>query len=391
MHYIGKDLIHTGSALELDPEKLRSSLAHSARKNVRKAQRFGFEIERRDGTPEELDALRALWYLPEDPNFPEELGPDDVLYLAHLDGELVGGMILVPVGTHYFLNNLLADDRGKAGQLQSLLLWNAVHDLADSGFGYIDIGVSYRPNLQRFFKQWRSFEYPVLFNPPHLAPRIGFQPFQRLTTPPEAIDRDAIAELCHGRPFTILPSRDIAFEVAGERGLDAREVVAPALDAEACEIVDLTRLLPVAHGALLVGEAIDTKELWNRHGCYDFVKTEYLERVLTVAAANWTDLWASRLIVWQQYAAHFEREDAELVPSGAFPSSFAMRVEGAHALAERYASFGVETFVADGALHLPCHQELNEAEIEYVYAIYRGHLNLCSAWTPTGVRGRLTA
>jgi hypothetical protein len=388
MHYIGKDVVHRGSGLLLDPAALHASLAHSARKNVRKAQRFGFEIERSVGTREELAGLRALWYHPDDPNFPEELGPDDVCYRAFLDGELVGGMILVPVGTHYFLNNLLADERAKEGQLQSLLLWNAVHDLADSGYRYIDIGVSYRPNLQRFFVKWRSFDYPVLFHPPAILPRISFRPFQRLRTPRAEADPERLAAFCHGRPFTLLPDRELALEVARDRGHAPREVTAPGEGPEV-EVVDLTELLPLPHGALLVGEEIPTAELWSRHGCYDFVKTAALERFLTEAAAGWTELCARRVLVWEELRDRFAHEDTEPLPPGSPPASFAMSVGGAEALAERYRRFGVEARVIDGTLHLPCHQELESVELEYVHAIYRGHLNLCSAWTPTGVRGRL--
>ncbi len=390
MHYVGKDIVHRGAALELDPQKLESSLAHSARKNVRKAQGFGFEISRAVGTPEELSALRALWYFPEDPNFPEAIGEEDALYLARLEGELVGGMILVAVGTHYFLNNLLANDRGKAGQLQALLLWNAVHDLADSAFTYIDIGASYRPNLQRFFQKWRSFDYPILFNPPERLPQISFLPFHRLAKTSGEADDAKIRAFCQGRPYTILPSRDIALEVARDRGLEVRESTVPTPDASEVELVDLVQLLPVAHGALLVGEEIPIKDLWIDHGCYDFVKTESLGRVLSAAADDWTDLCAARLLAWQSLAAFFERDDVEVAQATAFPTTFAIRVASTEALASRYSTFGVDARVEDGVLHLPCHQELNEAEIEYVYAIYRGHLNLCSAWTPTGVRGRLT-
>lgn len=389
MHYVGKDIVHRGAALELDPTRLDASLAHSARKNVRKAQRVGFAIERRHGTAEELADLRRLWYFPEDPNFPEQLGERDVLYLAFLEGELVGGMILVPVGTHLFLNNLLADERGKAGQLQALLLWNAVHDLADSEFGYIDIGVSYRPNLQRFFQKWTSFDYPVIFNPPALLPRITMRPFQRLEEAPELADDARIRAFCQGRAFTLCPDREAALAVLEERGLAFSEVALPTPDSTDVELVDLTQLLPIAQGALLVGEEIEVTELWSRHGCYDFVKTEYLRRVLTAASDDWPNLCERRAASWKQLATLFDREDVEIEDGGPWPLSLALHVAGVTELEQRYTSFGVEARAADGVLHLPCHQELNETERGYLYAIYRGHLNLCSGWESTRVRGRL--
>jgi hypothetical protein len=83
-HYIGKDLVHYGSGIVLDPECAYDAIAYSARKNIRKAEQQGFSIQRRAGTPEELLQLRALWYYPEDPNFPDRLAEDEILYLAFL-------------------------------------------------------------------------------------------------------------------------------------------------------------------------------------------------------------------------------------------------------------------------------------------------------------------
>lgn len=399
MHYVGKDVVHRGAALVLDPSRLDESLARSARKNVRKAQRAGFEIRRSEGTPLELDGLRALWYLPEDPNFPGALSPGDVLYMAYLDGELVGGMILVPVGHHYFLNNLLANEHGKAHQLQALLLWNSVHDLAESGMRYIDIGVSYRPNLQRFFQKWASFTYPVIFNPPERCPQVTQAPFQRLLEAPEPMSEAALNAALDafvgGQPFTLLPSRDVALKVLAERDQDYVEVATPNhspddLSADAVQLMDLTQALPIAHGAILIGLKIEITDLWNQHGCYDFVKTDYLRGVLAEASSRWDAIVEARLSSWRSMEAQFSREDVDVLPRTHFPLTFAFRCEDGTALLKRYRSFGVESYLESDWLHLPCHQELNAAEIEYMYAIYRGHLNLCSAWESTQVRGRLT-
>ena len=156
-HYVGKDLVHYGSGIVLDPERAHRDLDHSARKNIRRAEKAGFNIKRCRGSAEELNQLRELWYYPEDPNFPVELAEEEILYLAYLGDELVGGMVLVPVGSHLFLNNLTASDKGKREQLQGYLLWHAVNDLSGSEYTYIDIGVSYRINLQRFFTKWYPF------------------------------------------------------------------------------------------------------------------------------------------------------------------------------------------------------------------------------------------
>src|SRR5262245_9049167 len=117
--YIGKDVIHYGCGLVLDPSEAWAKLSHSSRKNVNKARREGVIVTRVEGTAEEqLRALRSIWYLPADPNFPAKLAKGESLHLAHLEGELVGGMILIPVGRHLFLNNLAANAKGKECQAQ---------------------------------------------------------------------------------------------------------------------------------------------------------------------------------------------------------------------------------------------------------------------------------
>ncbi len=387
MSYIGKDVIHYGCGLELDPEKAIAKVARSARKNIRKASRAGFEITRRAGTADELARLRELWYLPEDPNFPNVLSAGEILYLAELDGELAGGMILLPVGSHLFLNNLTASAAGKKHQLQSLLLWHAVNDLRDSQYRYIDVGVSYRPNLYRFFTHWATFKYPVIFHPPAIAPRVSFAPFLEPITLGE-LDEENVRRFCHGAAYTLLPDVSYARSIADDKGLDARQVPAPRRDG-GVQIVDLTRLLPIQYGALLLGREIPPAELWDRYGCYDFVKTAYLERVLSRDDLALDRVLAARRAVHASYVERFGGEDLEIQEPDEGYGAFAFKTPNAVAIAERYRRFEVEVEQASDVVRLPSHQNLAPPVVEYVYAIYRGYLNLCSEWMPTGVKGSL--
>ena len=67
----------------------------------------------------------------------DRLAEDEILYLAFLGKVLVGGMILIPVGSHLFLNNLTAGSEAKKYHLQGYLLWHAVNDLKDkAGAGH---------------------------------------------------------------------------------------------------------------------------------------------------------------------------------------------------------------------------------------------------------------
>jgi len=388
-HYIGKDMIHYGSGIVLDPDEAFSAIARSARKNIRKAEKEGFVIRRRSGTAEELNRLRSIWYYPDDPNFPSRLTGDDVLYLAFLGDELVGGMVLIPVGSHYFLNNLTASEEGKKRQLQGYLLWHAVNDLQGSGYRYIDIGSSYRVNLQRFFTKWSSFHYPVIFHPPELKPCVQFQPFSRLpdieNTEP---DLAVMSALCQGRPYTVLPTVDYAREVAQACGLAWSEDYIPA-QTEWIQVIDLTGLYPIQFGALLVGLEIEPEMLWSRFGCYDHFKTEYILRCLSLPDWDIGAVRSGREANYRVYLGYMENEDVEIKIADGWVEGFRFACDGSEYLARRFAEFGVETRREDGYLILPCHQELTEQDIEYVYAVYRGYLNLCSEWQPTGVRGSI--
>ena len=390
MTYIGKDVVHYGCGLDLDPEKAWKGVAHSARKNIRKAERAGVEVRRADGTAGQLAELRRLWYHPEDPNFPTALREGDLLYVAHLDGELIGGVILLPVGSHLFLNNLIAGDKGKHCQLQGYLLWHLVNDLKDSGYRYIDVGVSYRPNLYRFFKKWASFHYPVIFNPPRIGPTIRFRPFKEL---PDlsgvSVDEDRIAAFFHGRPHTILPDMELARAIARDRGGPPPEINEPAPDGDGLQVLDLTELLPIQHGAVVIGEQVQAQELWDRYGCYDAVKTEHIQRALSSDWADPAAIRESRRRVHECYAAYFEKEDVELRPPEPGHPAFRFATDDADAIAERYRRFDIKVRTSGQTLSLPCHQNLSDRDVEYVYAVYRGHLNLCSEWLPTHVKGAL--
>lgn len=386
-NYIGKDMVHYGSGIVLDPDAAYTLLDHSARKNIRKAERAGFVIERRDGTVAELRALRALWYFPEDPNFPTELSPSEHLYLAFLDGQLAGGMILVPVGSHLFLNNLTASEAGKRYQLQGYLLWHAVNDLKDSGYRYIDIGVSYRVNLQRFFTKWSSFRYPVVFNPPELRPQIRFQPFAGLPDV-SACDADVetLRSMFRRRRFTLVPSMEHARQVARAYAQCWVEDDSPYCT-EDVQLLDLTRLWPIQYGALVLGVELGPQTLWDEFGCYDHFKTEYVLRCLQLRHWGLDEIAACREENFRTYRQFFDREDVEVAAPGAWVSAFEVSSTDAGRLAARFARFGVEVRCDGDSLALPCHQLLSAQDIEYVYAIYRGHLNLCSEWRPTGVKG----
>ena len=392
--YIGKDVVHRGCGLILDRDQAWPKLAHCSRKNVAKARRSGVEVRRVEGSPTNLEAVRRLWYLPEDPNFPTELPRDGALYHASLNGEICGGMILLPVGTHLFLNNLTADARGKKVQAQCLLLWTAVEDYTETAWRYLDVGVSYRPNLSAFFHRWATFHYPVLFHPPKVRVPLGFHPLRSAAPEPSVTDQEALDSWTDGRPYTLLPSAEIAAHALRCEGREFIEGALPALHDDRVQLIDLTTALPLPFGALVLGVEWSAERLWNEFGAFDAVKTAFLRRFLADPRHCLDTVTRGRADVRSRLEEAFEWEDVAFERSLDEVETFALAiasVEEAERLAERYARFSVETMVRGRVLHLPCHQTMSTAETELLHAIYRGHLNLCSEWEPTGVRGRLRA
>lgn len=390
MPYIGKDIVHRGCGLVLDPDVAFRKIDPRARNKVRKAERAGFLVQRKRGTRDELAEFRKLWYQPDDPNFPVELTERDFFFAATLDGEPAGGIILLPVGSHLFMNNLAGNETAKRHGLADFLIWHAVKELSDSGYRYIDVGVSYRPNLYQFFKKWATFHYPVLFKPPALEPIIRFAVFRGIVRVPDVkVDDAKVAAFCLGRPYTIVPDIDHARAIARDRELAAREVPIPLGEMAEVQLLDLTRLFPIQYGALIIGLELSPEQIWDRYGCYDFVKTRYILRFLSSRLCNLEKTLAARHKIRGHYAEWFQNEDVEILEPGPACDAFAFCTDDAEAIARRYREFEVEVSREGGQLSFPCHQGLSREDVDYVYAIYRGYLNLCSEWVPTGVKGTL--
>jgi len=80
------------------------------------------------------------------------------MYIAYNNlNEAIGVIILLPVGNHLFLNNLAGNTKGKELRIQDYLLWYCVNAFKDSGYKYIDVGVSFRTSLYEFFKNGKLF------------------------------------------------------------------------------------------------------------------------------------------------------------------------------------------------------------------------------------------
>lgn len=209
-YYHGKDILHEGALLKIDPDYSWERINGKIRNKIRQAQKLNVEIKRVPGTPENIADFRTVWFDPEDDTIPDHLEDDEVMYLAYMDGELTGGLILTPSSpTVLYMHNLGSNDIGKRQNIPALILWHAVEDLKDSKWAYIDVGVSFRPTLYSFFKNWKVDAYPIIFSSPFIRPDIRLTPFSTadVMSYKEDTPKDAqkIVEEYFGDNYTILP------------------------------------------------------------------------------------------------------------------------------------------------------------------------------------------
>jgi hypothetical protein len=398
--YIGKDYLHEGCGLLLDPEAAWPRLARATRKNITRSREHDLRFARRPGTPADLESLRSIWYDPEDPNLPDELGDDDIFILAlDADDQVLGACLLLPVGNHLFLNNLAASPAGRSIAIQERLLWHCVETLSGQGYSYIDVGVSYRQSLYRFFRKFQTVAYPVIFNPPAVPPVIRPWPAtfaHRLARDPDlaAAGEAQLRELLAGRPFTFVPDRDWAETILRGRRLPSIDVTVwlPELATDRrIGWVELPRIFPVAFGALLVGVELSDQVLWDEYGCLDTYKRELVYRVLAAEVPRLAEIVATRRANWRHLADRFALDDIRpRAVSQPIIETCSVLTGIDDEFAARLNRFGVEAPLGPDGIHLPVHQGLGPDELDYLYGIYRGVLNLCSEWTKTGVKAAFT-
>lgn len=209
-YYHGKDILHEGSLLKIDPDYSWERINGKIRNKIRQAKKLNVEIKKVAGTPQDIADFRTVWFDPSDETIPEKLEDDEVMYLAYMDGALTGGLILTPSSpTVLYMHNLGSNDIGKRQNIPALILWHAVEDLKGSKWEYIDVGVSFRPTLYSFFKSWKVDSYPIMFSPPFIRPDIRLTPFTAsdIVSYKEDTPRDAdkIVEQYFGQNYTILP------------------------------------------------------------------------------------------------------------------------------------------------------------------------------------------
>jgi len=214
MQYIGKDILTHGALLHLDPKIAWERLRSRAKQGIRKAQKAGIRVvESRD-----LSLMAKVWYNPD--TLTKTLEPDQKMYMAYLGGELVGGIIVTPVTSNtLFYHYGGTNERGRAIEANAYLFWHIVEQFQSGPFQFLDVGVSFRPELQHYFQKYATQTYPILFHPPtaEVLPKIGMAPFT--TGDLQWVEQQVVAintQLWEHfeAEFTYMPSRPFALQSA---------------------------------------------------------------------------------------------------------------------------------------------------------------------------------
>lgn len=209
--YISKDFVAYGIGLVLDKDLAWKQIARRARRAIISAKKLeNLEIKKIEGTKEQVDLFRTIWYDSADPDLGDGgLRENQHGYFAYLNGQFVAGTIVTEVGPNLFLHFNGATENAKKLQIPSLMVWNIVEQFHNLRFKHLDIGCSFRKPLQDFFKNWKSYEYPIIFHNPDITPQIDVTPFdtQSMSILPDlSINVDEILkEKFNNRPFTYFP------------------------------------------------------------------------------------------------------------------------------------------------------------------------------------------
>ncbi len=400
--YISKDFVHRGCGLLLKPEEVWEEIPYSVQKNIKKAQTNNVKIEKVSGTQSDIEILKSMWYDPEDPNMPNRLSENEFMFIAYNSRNIpVGAVILLPVGNHLFLNNLAGNEEGKALRVQDYLLWHCVNYFEDSNFKYIDVGVSYRQTLYDFFRKWQTISYPVIFNVPKYSYDTALNPFY-LNHYNSEINEDNIKKtqklltsILKGRQYTFVPDMDEASKIMIRLGYEFVENTFNFTDSssEKPYAVDLTKLFSVQFGVLIVNLSIDDKSLWNQHRALDPFKRDLVYTNITGELEELNVLIALRKRNIDILDNYFDLEGIksyrkdEIIPSAYyFTNDFNSRYH------TKLQEFGISHYFdsVSNEIGLPVHQNLSKFQLEYLYAIFRGVLNLCSEWVHTDVYSDLS-
>jgi len=400
MGYIGKDVVHEGCGLPINPDYVLSKLPSKMIRDLRRTERRGVYVRQVSGNANEIEILKSMWYDPEDPNIPDKIRESEFMFIAYNKENIpVGITILLTVGNHLFLNNLAANPEGKLLRVPDYILWFCVNHFFGSQFKYIDVGVSFRPSLYGFFEKWKVASYPILFYPPEIKIEINDYPFSSILYNRD-FDYDKwedslqlIKKLTNINDITFVPNEDFAKGIAGADGEDLSYLF-PLIPNNKPTYVSLNKIFNLQYGCLVFGKDISDKEMWNNYGCLDVFKRRYCLASIYKELIDLDDIIEKRKKNFSIMSDFFNFED--IIPELQFsaretiPTYYYFKHERNSRYDKVLDEFSIKHkyFPEQNVIGLPIHQNLTYWQLEYMYGIFRGVLNLCSEWTHTDVYGQ---
>lgn len=164
--YVGKDYVKKGYLLLLKDDSW-NKIAKSARWAIKKSRKMGITIIETRNPSKFKDRF-----------FPKHLKTNQICLLALNSKEKpIAGVILERQLTNIVYKHGGSNKEGKESQANSLLLWESVLRFSGSKYKYLDVGSSFRSELDHFKSQFATDTYPIIFNPPRLAPQIKLEPY----------------------------------------------------------------------------------------------------------------------------------------------------------------------------------------------------------------------
>ncbi len=178
-HYVTHQL-----ELSADSTRLYHSLHDSTRRNIRKAERSGVQVE----VSSSLQALEAFYRLNSMTRKKHGLPPQPYsffrtiwekiirpgkgrIYLAQAERKTIAGAVFFDFGLHIIYKYGASDERYQALRANNLLMWKAIEHGCAHGFKTFDFGKTEPGNegLRRFKLNWGAREKVIHYHKYHLA------------------------------------------------------------------------------------------------------------------------------------------------------------------------------------------------------------------------------
>ncbi|MBU1349036.1 hypothetical protein KJ781_03130, partial [Patescibacteria group bacterium] len=210
LSYVSKDYVIRGNLIDLmDDQAAWDAVDKRVRTSVRKGRRMGVRIRPFDTTTEELDVLRS--FTPNDDDIPAVFEDRHHAYVAIAEdtGERLGWILLAGVGRKLFMLCHASTPEGKRRQTPNLLLWHAISTWCGGPYLTLDVGASYRPSLQVYFRGFRQRPYPMVMKPADFPMDLRITPFDTASYGLEPRDpkegRRILGHLFGTDVFTVVP------------------------------------------------------------------------------------------------------------------------------------------------------------------------------------------